>query len=150
MVGLVELARKEWGKEKERREKEVWEKVVEFVEDVKREFEQKFQVEPDRVVPKSPTEAIVECDGLKFVAKEKHFGLKTVIEFYLVRTCSKCSKEAYDEYTPIRDLADLGQQLEEEFVCDNCRSSTASKTHAEEIRDLLEELLIKLGVKFEE
>jgi len=151
MAGLVELAKKAWLEEKERREKEVWEKVVRFVEDVKREFKQRFQVEPDRVVPKSPTEAVVECDGLRFIAKEKHFGLRTVIDFYLVKKCSKCGQEAYDEYSPITDLADLGRQLEfeGEFVCVECESSTV-KSHAEEIRDLLEELLVKLGVKFSE
>jgi len=148
-MSLVELAKKAWLEEKERREKEVWEKVVRFVEDVKREFKQRFRVEPDRVVPKSPTEAVVECDGLRFIAKEKHFGLRTVIDFYLVKKCSKCGQEAYDEYSPITDLADLGRQLEGEFVCVECESSTV-KSHAEEIRGLLEELLIKLGVKFSE
>jgi len=150
MAGLVELAKKAWLEEKERREKEVWEKVVRFVEDVKREFKQRFQVEPDRVVPKSPTEAVVECNGLKFIAKEERFAYSVKINFYLIKQCSKCGKEGYDKYYPIDNLARLGRELEVEFICEECRSSTTSRTHAEEIRDLLEELLVKLGVRFEE
>ena len=150
MVGLVELARKEWEKEKERREKEVWEKVVEFVEAVKQEFKQKFQVEPDRVVPKSPSEAIVECDGLRFIAKEERFAYLVEINFYLIKQCSKCGKEGYDKYSPVSSLAGLGRQLEEEFVCEECRRVNKTITPAEEIKNLLEELLIKLGVQFVE
>lgn len=149
-MSLVELARREWEKKKKELDEIVWRETLKFVEAVKQEFKQKFKVEPDRVTPKSPSEAVVECDGLKFIAKEERFAYSVEINFYLIKQCSKCGKEGYDKYAPINNLARLGRELEVEFICEECRSSTASKTHAEKIRNLLEELLLELGVLFSE
>lgn len=119
------------------------------MEDVKREFKQRFQVEPDKIIPQSTSKAIFECDGVKIVATD---GYKT--RFYLMRRCSKCGKERYDVYSPIESLSDLGRQLEEaereEFVCEDCQRAISTKNRNRELEDILTEMLLMLGVRFEE
>jgi len=148
-MSLVDLAKKEWERKKKEIEKKKWKEMIRFVEDVKKAFKEKFHVEPERIVPQSTSKAIFECDGVKIVATG---GYKT--RFYLMRRCSKCGKERYDVYSPIESLSDLGRQLEEaereEFVCEDCQSAISTKNRNRELEDVLTELLLMLGVQFEE
>ena len=117
-MSLYERAKEAYLEYKDKEEAFEKKKREEFIERARIEFFKKFSAVPERVVV-SDSDVIIVCDDLKFKARESKCPFFSDITFYLIRKCNRCGKE-YASKFPAHSLIDIGRELVEGDVCDEC------------------------------
>ena len=126
-MGLREKAIREYEereKEKEEREKR---EAQRFAERRAEEFAYIFEVKPDEVLPKTPHECYIKCDGLTFRVRDSVGG--AIYEVGI--PCSKCGKTVFRR---VSSLANLGEALSNPVKCSEC-SDNSSESEAQSVEE---------------
>jgi len=127
----------------ERKEKEKREAAKKFGIEAEKEFEKTFNEVVSDVEPISENKAKIIVSDLSFIAIKKFYvDHGKHIFFYPQIECSRCGKLFTYQY-PCENLAEVGEVLTKEVVCDACREDIplATKSSAEHVLDLLAEIL---------
>jgi len=126
-MGLREKAIREY--EERKKEREEWKKreAQRFAERRAEEFAYIFGVKPDEVLPKTPYECYIKCDGLSFRVCDSAGG--AVYEVGI--ECPLCGKTVFRE---VSSLANLGEALSNPVKCSEC-SNNSSESEAQSVEE---------------